>query len=226
MAKKKNTKPFIDRFDLEELAAHLTGLSEQEDYDNSDIEEKLIEQYGIDLENFYELAGKLGALLDMAVSPLTEEPFIGFGTGNMWIAKRPFPTFINQVLIWMSAEQIRDGKGRAYEREINSGGKTEFKLVLMKGDQEYKLIEPEAASAPKGLIGHPADELPPMGSSDIDQQFEMSETYPARVIDLESGEEEFELVYYSYRKNHWMHSREGEEIEVLEWYSRKEASNG
>lgn len=139
MAKKKDTKPCFDRFDLEELAAHLTGF-EQENYDTSDIEEKLFEQYGIDLENFYVLAGKLSSLLDMAVSPLTEEPFIGFGTGKLWIAKRPFPTFINQVLIWMSAEQISNGKGRAYRRDIHSGGKTEFKLVLMKGDQEYKLI--------------------------------------------------------------------------------------
>lgn len=215
----------FDRFDIEELAAHLCGLPEDGDYDTHEIDEKLAEKYEISLDHFCEIVQDLGELIDLGISPLTEEIFIGFGTGNMWIAKKKYPKFINQVLIWMDYEAVKNGKGQAYERDITSGGKPEFKLVLMKAEQDWTFKEPEASNAPKGLIGHPADELPPIAEDEISKQFQQSDTFPAWVIDLESGHEIFDLVYYCYRRNHWMHSREGLKIKVLEWYSRKEASH-
>lgn len=140
----KSTQRF-DSFDIEELAAHLVGFSTDDEYETDQVEEKLIEKYNIDLSSFTDLINDLDPLLDMAVSPLTEEPFIGFGTGKFWIAKKPFPKFINAVLVWMSVEAITSGKGRAYERIITSGGKPEFKLVLMKADQEYTIGDQEKA---------------------------------------------------------------------------------
>jgi hypothetical protein len=136
----------FNSLDIEELAAYLAGYEESDSYEMSDVEEKLMEEFNIDLSYFQTLISRLAPLMDMAVSPLTEEPLIGFGTGQVWIAKKPFPGFINQVLIWLSAEKIQDGKGRAFERTITSGGKPEFKIVLMKADQEYSLTGKEASN--------------------------------------------------------------------------------
>lgn len=129
----------FNSLDIEELAAYLVGYEESDACDLANIEEKLIEKFGIDLRNFHLLIQKLAPLLDMAISPLTETPFIGFGDGECWIAKKPFPGFINQVLIWLSADQIKAGKARVCERIIKAEGKPEFKILLMKADQDCEL---------------------------------------------------------------------------------------
>lgn len=217
----KSSKRF-NSLDIEELAAHLCGFSTDDDYETDQVEEKMIEKYNIDLSYFTDLMNDISPLLDMAVSPLTEEPFIGFGDGNMWIAKIPYPKFINQVLIWLSAEKVREAKSGGFERLITSGGKPEFKIVLMMADQEYEMFNKKSQ---KVLIGHTPDKLPPIGSTEIDETFQRSESYPARVILLEQEMEGFDIVHYNHRRKEWTHSREGEKITVLEWYSRKEATN-
>lgn len=125
-------KQQFDSFDIELLAEHLCELGEMEDIETEDIDEKLSEKYGISLEQFTDLINDLTPLLDMAISPLTEEPYIGFGTGSFWLAKKPHPGFINAVLQWMSAEDVLKGKSKGYERIITSGGKPEFQLTLRK----------------------------------------------------------------------------------------------
>jgi hypothetical protein len=131
----------FDSFDIEELAAHLCEFAEDEDYDTSDIDVKLMEEFNLDLDNFYRLIKKLEPLIDMGISPLTEEAFIGFGTGQMWIAKKKYPNFINQVLIWMEFEKIKKGKARGLERTIDEDGKPEFKVVLMAAEKEWAFKE-------------------------------------------------------------------------------------
>jgi hypothetical protein len=216
----------FSQLDFEELAAHLVGYSEEDEYEMHDVESRLMEMYNLDLSYFIKLMARLGDLIDMSVSPLTEEPFIGFSTDTIWLAKKPFPKFINAVLVWMSAEQIRDGKARGYERKIHSGGKPEFKLVLMKADQEYKFVEPEAASAPKGLIAHGPDEIPPVSDDSFAKRFQMSDEFFAEIKNPEDeGIPMMTVVHYSHRSNCWVHSREGENAEVITWWSKKDVSN-
>lgn len=125
--------------DIEELAAHLCGFAEEDDYDQADLDEKLMDKYALDLDHFTYLLKDLSPLLEMAVSPLTEEPFIGFGTSGVWLAKKPFKGFINQVLVWMDAENIQKGKSNGFERGITKEGKPEFKLILIKHDAEFSI---------------------------------------------------------------------------------------
>lgn len=134
----------FNSLDIEELAAHLCGFSTDDEYETDQVEEKMMEKYNIDLSYFTDLMNDLSPLLDMAVSPLTEQAHIGFGTGSMWITKLPFDKFINQVLIWLGAENLRKDKNRGYERTVTKGGKPEFKIVLMKADQEYEFTAKKA----------------------------------------------------------------------------------
>jgi hypothetical protein len=136
----------INAYDIELLAAFLVDM-DGDDHDESELDEKLMEEWGIDLDYFTSLIRKLSSTLDMAISPLTEEPYIGFATSGFWLAKMRFPTFINQVLVWMSAESLNDEKSNAFERTITSNGKPEYKLVLMRADQEYKLLDKEVTNA-------------------------------------------------------------------------------
>lgn len=140
----------LNFLDIEELAAHLCGFDINDEYEKSDIDEKLMEKYSLDLSYFCDLLKDLSPLLDMAVSPITEEFYIGFGDGNMWIAKKPYKNFISTVLNWMEAKNIQDGKSRALERVVTKSGKPEFKLLLMKADQEYKLLGLERKEVSNG----------------------------------------------------------------------------
>lgn len=129
-------KQQFDSFDIEMLAAHLCKVEEdQEDFENQ-IEGELIEKYGISLEQFTNLINDLSPLLDMAISPLTEVAYIGFGTGKFWLAKTPHPGFINAVLQWMSADDVLKGKSKGYERIITNSGKPEFQLTLKKAENK------------------------------------------------------------------------------------------
>jgi hypothetical protein len=127
--------------DIDELAAHLVGLEINDDYDMDDIHHKIHDTYGIDMDMFAALINDLTPLLDMAVSPLTEEPLIGFGNGSMWLAKKPFKGFINAVIQWMNGDNVKSGKSNGFERTITKGGKPEFKLYLVKADTEVKITK-------------------------------------------------------------------------------------
>lgn len=111
------------------------------DYELEEIEEKLIEIFGIEYYQFQTLIQKLDPLLGMAISPITEQPFIGFGTGDMWIAKKPYKGFVNQVLIWMGAQAIRDGKSNGFSKTITHNGEPEFQIVLTKPEFEVQRKE-------------------------------------------------------------------------------------
>jgi len=129
----------LSSIEVEELAAHLCGHQFEDDYDLEEVEEKMMEKYNIDLSYFQDLMNDIYPLIDMAVSPLSEEPFIGLGTGKIWIAKRPHESFINSVLQWMNAADIKRGEVNGYEKVITNAGKPEFKIILIKADQKFKI---------------------------------------------------------------------------------------
>lgn len=66
----------IDEEDVLELAAHICHMDENAD--PSDIEDKLIEEKGIDLAGFAETVEALLPLIDIGESPLTGNRYKGF----------------------------------------------------------------------------------------------------------------------------------------------------
>lgn len=83
-------KAKISMLDLEELACKITGLDYDEiDGDTSTIEDKLYEEFEIDLEGFQELISRLMPLIDVGTSPLTGQRFKGFSDieNKCWLAK-------------------------------------------------------------------------------------------------------------------------------------------
>ena len=79
----------FNEFDTEELACKIVGLDYDEiDADTEIIEEKLYDEFGIDLEIFTRLINKLTPLIDVGKSPLTNELFKGFSNQNgLWLLK-------------------------------------------------------------------------------------------------------------------------------------------
>lgn len=79
----------ITEIDIEEFACYLTGL----DYDkiNADtqiIEEKLHDEFNIDLETFTKLVNKMIPLIDVGSSPITKKKYKGFSNQKgIWFCK-------------------------------------------------------------------------------------------------------------------------------------------
>lgn len=85
----------LDRFEIEELAAHICEL----DYDNvdySDIEEKLYEKFNIDFDSFQTLMETLVPMIDVGSSPLTGTRYKGFSkienNYGCWILRVEIPS--------------------------------------------------------------------------------------------------------------------------------------
>lgn len=80
--------PSVDWFDAVCLAAAVLDMPEPEDDDNVDaVEEKLIDSYGIDLDQFSRLTGNLLPMCSSDVSPLTQQVRRGFAKDGAYIVK-------------------------------------------------------------------------------------------------------------------------------------------
>ena len=82
--------PAIDWYEAACLAAAVLGEPEPEDDDSNHtdpIEDKLVDQYGIDLDQFSRLAGKLLPMCSQDVSPLTNRVRRGFTKDEAYIVK-------------------------------------------------------------------------------------------------------------------------------------------
>lgn len=79
---------------IEELACKVTGLDYDEiDADTQIIEEKLIDDLGVDLSQFQEIVNRLLPLIMIADSPLTETKYRGFADikKQVWLVKTELP---------------------------------------------------------------------------------------------------------------------------------------
>ncbi len=80
----------VDMFDVEELACKIIGIDYDEiDADTQIIEEKLYEEFEIDLENFANIISRLLPLIDVGESPLTQKVYKGFSDvkNKCWLVK-------------------------------------------------------------------------------------------------------------------------------------------
>ena len=77
-------------FDIEELACKIIGLDYDEiDADTQVIEEKMSEEFYINLDTFQEIVSRLLPLVDVGASELTGTKFKGFANveKGVWIVK-------------------------------------------------------------------------------------------------------------------------------------------
>lgn len=77
-------------FEIEELACKITGLDYDEiDADTQIIEYKLMDELGVDLQQFQEIVERLLPLIQIANSGMTEKTYKGFADieGFKWLVK-------------------------------------------------------------------------------------------------------------------------------------------
>lgn len=79
----------LDWFEIEELAIHLCGLSE--DAESDDIEEALYDKFELSFDQLRKLAALLVPLCMVAESPLSKKVYRGFGANGTWLAKQELP---------------------------------------------------------------------------------------------------------------------------------------
>lgn len=79
-------------FAIEELACQITGLDYDEiDADTAIIEQKIIDQFDIDLGSFQEIIERLLPLIQIGQSELTKTMYKGFGKDGVWLVKMEIP---------------------------------------------------------------------------------------------------------------------------------------
>ena len=80
----------VNSFDIEELACYITGLNYDEiDADTDIIDEKIIEEFGCDLQQFTCIIQRLLPMIDVGSSPLTNKRYKGFSNTEkgVWFVK-------------------------------------------------------------------------------------------------------------------------------------------
>ena len=123
----------IDSFEIEELAADICGV---EDYD--DISDILYEKHEIDYEQFEKIVQLLFDRINVGVSPLTNEVYIGFTSKEhpVWMAKKEYTSeFIGYVIQW-ATEHTPLKPGEGFEKEITSEGEVEYTIQIRKPGTE------------------------------------------------------------------------------------------
>ena len=83
-------KANINYLDIEELACKITGLDYYLiDADTEIIENKLMDEFGCDIEQFTEIIRRLLPLTNVAESPLTNKSYQGFADkeNEIWLIK-------------------------------------------------------------------------------------------------------------------------------------------
>jgi len=79
----------IDWLDIQELAAYVLNLDEEAD--TEEVEEKVYEELGCDMEVFEKIVELLTPCAGIGRSPLTDELYCGFSKpvkdGRMWLVR-------------------------------------------------------------------------------------------------------------------------------------------
>lgn len=116
----------ITSMDIWEILYVVLELNGDEDDDI--VEQTLADQYNISIDDFHEIAQKLFDCISVAYSDLSENIYIGFGDGAIWMTKKEYTSkFINVLIQWMGSPTADQPK---YERIITKEGKPDYRLVL------------------------------------------------------------------------------------------------
>lgn len=121
----------IEDFEAQEIADFLLNTNNPEE-DSEISETALFDNYGIGLDTFTEILNKLFETLDLSLSPLTNEAYIGFSKGNQWMAKKKIDSkFISAVIHWCTDGECKLPKSsKGFIKTITANGKPEFDITI------------------------------------------------------------------------------------------------
>jgi len=119
--------------DAMEIAEKMLKITNNDEGDISLVEEALADKWGIDLDGFQEITQAFFDMIDFSVSPLTDTPLVGFGTGHIWFCKKEVnQQFIAGLIQWATqGEDIPKG-AKGFMRTITKDGKPEFNITISK----------------------------------------------------------------------------------------------
>lgn len=130
------TKPKLDWDEAKEIADFLTKTDNpDEDYEIT--ENALFEKWNIDVDSFHEIANGIFEMIDFAVSPLTQTPFVGISKGDHWLAKKKVDQqFIGGLIQWATEGELIRANGKGSIKEITLNGKPEFEIIIRKPESK------------------------------------------------------------------------------------------
>ena len=85
----KQFDSFAFGLDVQELAAYILDIDDEDDDYANLIDIQLNEQFSIDFDNFSNIIEALLPLITVAESPLTKTRFKGFAYNGLWLLKIP-----------------------------------------------------------------------------------------------------------------------------------------
>jgi hypothetical protein len=120
----------IDFDDAMRIADFILGI-DNPDESNDITADALHSEFSLDAYDFHSIVIKLFKAIDFNVSELTDTPYVGFSTGNFWLAKKPVEQqFIRGIIQWATeGEKIPEGK-KGFVRSIFANKKHEYDITI------------------------------------------------------------------------------------------------
>ena len=126
----------LEDYEARELAEFILKV-ENPDEEDDVTNEALFDKWGIDLDTFEEIANAIYKTIDFGLSPLTHKAFVGFSSGNIWLAKKDANhQFISAILNWSTEGEDIPENSKGFIRTITSNGKPEFEILIRKPKKE------------------------------------------------------------------------------------------
>ncbi|AWW31859.1 hypothetical protein DN752_17925 [Echinicola strongylocentroti] len=127
----------IRQFETEELAAYLCNIQTD---DSVAIASALFDRYHIDIDNLHKLLQDLMDCTALAVSPITNDAFVGFSKPGEWILKKKAnPAFIGSMITWISEGKGVPEIGQGWQKVITKGGAPECTLAILNPEDKITL---------------------------------------------------------------------------------------
>lgn len=112
-----------------EIADIITGV-ENPDEDLFITEDALVEKFGISIDDFHLLLLKITEILEIRISPLTKQIFMGYANKELgvFLYKEDVSNkFLNILKDWMLP--VKEKGDKTYSRTITLNGKPEFEII-------------------------------------------------------------------------------------------------
>jgi hypothetical protein len=129
-------------FNTEELACYIAGLDYDEiDADTAIIDDKMIELFGIDLDNFHRIICRLLPMIDVGNSPLSGTRYKGFAVDQSWLVKMEIANTESSakiVALEKEIERLRSIAGQHFQEGVEAAGNIDGiieKAAIEKNDE-------------------------------------------------------------------------------------------
>jgi hypothetical protein len=133
----------VTLMDIEQIAMHMLKVKHQ-----GNVEDAVIDTYGIDLETYGEIIRPILEKLTIAISPISKEALIGISDPGFWIYKHHAKQqFIDAMIQWLTECEDMPPTGQGFVRGILVDGKVKYQIGICNGDTKLTVKKKEESKS-------------------------------------------------------------------------------